>query len=114
MATKKKMTASTKTRRTTKRKNLRHKQVTPETLSFDFNLNGTLEVDFDTFKEAVEASGWDVDSAIYEMASDLEYSADFSPSIYGEAWACYVEVTPMDGDFVFEHQWNDEDEDEEV
>ncbi len=61
--------------------------------SLDLTLNGTLEIDDDTWYETLEAFDGDEDAAREELVSDLTY--DDLSSMYGRAWLC--DVYPSDG-----------------
>ena len=58
-------------------------------MQIDVNLNGTLEVDDDTWYETLEAFDGDEDDALMELLTDLESST--IDSMYGEAWVCAVD-----------------------
>lgn len=62
-------------------------------MQFDVNINATLEVDDEDWKDLVNAYDGEEDEALQELAYDLESSA--MDSIYGSVWACSVEVEAM-------------------
>ncbi len=59
--------------------------------TIDLTINGTLEVDDDTWYETLEAFDGDVAAALDELTSDIESST--LDSIYGEAWVCSADST---------------------
>src|SRR5512141_2129438 len=65
-----------------------------DVIRFDFDMNYTLEVDGDTWRDLLEVCDGDVKEAIVQLSDELESDMDEQNTVSGRAWPCSLSREP--------------------